>query len=304
MCKGFKQISNDFFESDYWRQSRTYNECEAVLDIINQVRFEASERYARIGGREVMWSQAQWPASVRFLAARWHWTERRVRTFISHLRRKGIIETDDSQGVNIITLKKYLIIAERQSDTASDTQSDTANTLGISELSSEVTQPLTQQTTQPNRESPSEKKRHSSDTKHNNGNIIDDSSLRSESLLFDIPEELPFTDFWDLYDIKVDKKTSERLYAKLSLKDRKAIFEFVPKYIACNPDKRFRQQPTRFLRNRTWEDEEIIIRKYNETAAKPNICGAAGSPTNEELINSTYDLINEARARENLSDTI
>ena len=31
MCKGFKQISNDFFESDYWRQSRTYNDCEALL---------------------------------------------------------------------------------------------------------------------------------------------------------------------------------------------------------------------------------------------------------------------------------
>jgi hypothetical protein len=298
MCKGFKQISNDFFESDYWRQSRTYNECEAVLDIANQVRFEASEHYARIGGREVVWGQAQWPASVRFLAARWHWTERRVRTFISHLRRRGIIETDDSQGVNIITLKKYLVIG----DTANDTQSDTANALNISELDSQVTQPLTQQTTQPTRKkSTSGKKRHSIDTKHYNGDNIDDSSLRSESLLFDIPEELPFSDFWDLYDKKIDKDKCEKLYAKLSLKDRKAIFEYVPKYVSATPNKAFRKNPTGFLRNRGWEDE-IIIRNNNEAAANNRTSRPVGSPSDEQLINDTYDLINEARARETVID--
>ena len=128
MCKGFKQISNDFFESDYWRQSRTYNDCEAVLDIIYQVRFEASEHTARIGGREVTWSQAEWPASVRFLAARWHWTEKKVRVFLSQLRRKDIIETDDSQGVNIIRLKKYLVLPD------DGTIKGTTNELIINEL--------------------------------------------------------------------------------------------------------------------------------------------------------------------------
>ena len=294
MCKGFKQISNDFFESDYWRQSRTYNDCEAVLDIINQVRFEATEHYARIGGREVVWGQAQWPASVRFLAARWHWSERRVRTFISHLRRRGIIETDDSQGVNIITLKKYLLVP----DTTNDTESDTANELIFNELASQVTQPLTQQATQPNRsKKASDGKRHSSDTKHNNGNNKRDSSLRSESLLFDIPEELPFSEFWDLYDKKVDKSKCENSYSKLSLKDRKAIFEYLPKYIQAQPDKQYRKNPLTFLHNRSWEDE-IIIRNNNETAANNRASRPSCSPSDEQIINDTYALINEARARE------
>lgn len=165
MCKGFKQISNDFFESDYWRQSRTYNDCEAVLDIISQVRFEASEHSARIGGREVTWSQAEWPASVRFLAARWKWSDRRVRTFLSSLKRKGVIEISDAQGVSVIRLKRYLVLNMPSNDTANDT----INTLNIKDLVREVTQQVTQQLTQ--EKVASEPKRHSSDTKHNNGEI-------------------------------------------------------------------------------------------------------------------------------------
>lgn len=283
MCKGFKQISNDFFESDYWRQSRTYNDCEAVLDIISQVRFEASEHSARIGGREVTWSQAQWPASVRFLAARWHWTEWRVRTFLSGLRRKGIIETADDQGVNMITLKKYLIFKSEETHTPSHT----LNKLEIGELVEKLTQQLTQQ----------DAVSHSTHTKHNNGNINKDSSLRSESTLFDMEEEFPFKDFWELYDKKVGKSDCQKVYAKISLKDRKAIFEYLPKYIQAQPVKQFRKNPLSFLRQRSWEDE-IITRKRNETTSASTDCRTAGSPTNEQLVNYAYDLINEARAGE------
>lgn len=288
MCKGFKQISNDFFESDYWRQSRTYNDCEALLDIINQVRFEASEHTARIGGREVTWSQAQWPASVRFLAARWHWTDWRVRTFLSGLRRKGIIETTDDQGVNMITLKKYLILKTEETHTPTHTLND----VEISELAKKLTQQITQQ----------EAGSHTAHTKHNNGNINKDSSLRSESTLFDMEEEFPFRDFWELYDKKVGKSDCQKVYAKISLKDRKAIFEYLPKYIQAQPVKQFRKNPLSFLHQRSWEDE-IIIRNRNETTSASTGCRTAGSPTNEQLVNDTYDLINEARARENVDDS-
>ena len=288
MCKGFKQISNDFFESDYWRQSRTYNDCEAVLDIISQVRFEASEHTARIGGREVTWGQAQWPASVRFLAARWHWTDWRVRTFLSGLRRKGIIETTDDQGVNMITLKKYLILKTEETHTPTHTLND----VEISELAKKLTQQITQQ----------EAGSHTAHTKHNNGNINKDSSLRSESTLFDMEEEFPFKDFWELYDKKVGKSDCQKVYAKISLKDRKAIFEYLPKYIQAQPVKQFRKNPLSFLHQRSWEDE-IIIRNRNETTSASTGCRTAGSPTNEQLVNDTYDLINEARARENVDDS-
>lgn len=104
MQDSFIRLPRSFFESGYWCQSRTFNDCEAILDIINQVRFEATEHSARIGGREVTWGQAEWPASIRFLAGRWRWSEKRVRVFIASLKKKGIITTNDSQGVNIIHL--------------------------------------------------------------------------------------------------------------------------------------------------------------------------------------------------------
>lgn len=288
MCEGFKQISNDFFKSDYWRQSRTYNDCEALLDIINQVRFEASEHTARIGGREVTWGQAQWPASVRFLAARWHWTDWRVRTFLSGLRRKGIIETTDDQGVNMITLKKYLILKTEETHTPTHTLND----VEISELAKKLTQQITQQ----------EAGSHTAHTKHNNGKNKRDSSLRSESTLFDIEEEFPFSDFWELYDKKIGKSDCQKVYAKISLKDRKAIFDYLPKYLEATTVKQFRKNPLTFLHQRAWEDE-IIIRNQNETTSASTSSRAAGAPTNEQLVNDTYDLINEARARENIDDS-
>ena len=162
----------------------------------------------------------------------------------------------------------------------------------ISELAKKLTQQITQQ----------EAGSHTAHTKHNNGNINKDSSLRSESTLFDMEEEFPFKDFWELYDKKVGKSDCQKVYAKISLKDRKAIFEYLPKYIQAQPVKQFRKNPLSFLHQRSWEDE-IIIRNRNETTPASTGCRTAGSPTNEQLVNDTYDLINEARARENVDDS-
>lgn len=287
MCKGFKQISNDFFESDYWRQSRTYNDCEAVLDIINQVRFEASEHTARIGGREVTWSQAQWPASVRFLAARWHWTEWKVRTFLSGLRRKGIIETADDQGVNMITLKKYLIFKSEDAHTPSHT----LNELEINEL----VKKLTQQLTQANAVS------HTAHTKHNNGNIKNDSSLRSESKErfkeYDwslLPDEMrPIAEEWLSY-----KKEKKQTYKPRGF----SMFCKELRRLSHDDTEKARLIIEQSMRSNYSGIFELKKNSYETTSASTG-CRTAGSPTNEQLVNDTYDLINEARARENVDDS-
>ena len=246
MCTGFIQLSKDFFESGYWRQSRTYNDCEAVLDIISQVRFEASEQFARIGGREVTWGQAEWPASVRFLAQRWNWTERRVRTLISSLKRNGIIDVNDSQGVSIIKLKKFLVFSDAKSDTIgdtiNDTTSDTPNTIDINALIEQVTQQVTQRLTQ---------ERHSGDTKHNNGYIYNniDSSLHSESLSTDVDaSDVDARNVIDFYNksvegtklskcIKLTKKRKESINARIKDFGIDKVYEAIRKVAAssfCN----------------------------------------------------------------------
>ena len=70
-----------------------------------------------------------------------------------------------------------------------------------------------------------------------------------------------FEEFWNMYDRKVGKPKAEKLYAKISEKDRARIKEYVPKYVLATPDKTFRKHPQTFLRNRGWEDE-IINRNY------------------------------------------
>lgn len=154
--KGFIKLSRKFFSNELWNEARTFSSCEAWLDLIQSARFEATPRKVSIGGREVVYNRGQYPASIRFLAKRWNWTERKVRTFISFLRKREMISTECVQGVNIITLCKYE--EYNSSDIPSDTTNDTDIMKIINDLQSQVTQIATQQVTQ------LPKKRHTGDT--------------------------------------------------------------------------------------------------------------------------------------------
>ena len=156
MDKGFIKLSRKFFSNDMWNEARTFSSCEAWLDLIQSARFEATPRKESIGGREVSFTRGQYPASIRYLSKRWGWTERKVRSFISHLKKEAMVTVESTQGIGIITLCKY--DEYNSSDTASDTANDTAIEKEIKELRELLTQQVTQQTTQP------PKKRHTGDT--------------------------------------------------------------------------------------------------------------------------------------------
>lgn len=185
--EGYIKLSRKFFSNDMWNEARTFSSCEAWLDLIQSARFEATPRMESIGGREVSYTRGQYPASIRFLSKRWHWTERKVRTFLAFLRRENMITLSKEQGMNIITLVKYNDYngnpTDTASDTSNDTMSDTTILQEINELRSQVTQLttqlLTQQVTQPQNEA---KKRHTGDTKQIKGkNNIKENSTNVES---------------------------------------------------------------------------------------------------------------------------
>lgn len=85
-----------------------------------------------------------------------------------------------------------------------------------------------------------------------------------------VAEEYPFSEFWEFYDKKRDKGRAERLYKKISLRDRKCIFATLQAYKDSTPDKQYRKNPDTYLRNRTWEDEIIVNNRSKQ------------NPTNEE----------------------
>lgn len=69
---------------------------------------------------------------------------------------------------------------------------------------------------------------------------------------------IPFDEFWDLYDYKKGKKSKvETKWKSLKDSDRIAIIENIPSYKLSTPDKRFRKQPLVYLNNEAWLDEIV-----------------------------------------------
>lgn len=109
MEEGFLRLSRRFFSNEMWKVAREFSECEAWLDLIQSARFDATgEAYSElIGGREISYSRGQYPASISFLMKRWKWSEKKVRYFLSKLKKKGVITTCNQQGMTVITLCNY-----------------------------------------------------------------------------------------------------------------------------------------------------------------------------------------------------
>lgn len=67
-----------------------------------------------------------------------------------------------------------------------------------------------------------------------------------------------FEDFWAAYERKGNKINTAKEWAKLTQSEREAIMVNVPKYNSSKPDKQFRKDGERYLKNRVWEDEIVI----------------------------------------------
>jgi hypothetical protein len=64
-------------------------------------------------------------------------------------------------------------------------------------------------------------------------------------------------DFWIPYAKARGKKEAINQWNKLSIADREAACAGVAAYVHSTPDKKFRKDPERYLKKRTWEDEII-----------------------------------------------
>ena len=66
-----------------------------------------------------------------------------------------------------------------------------------------------------------------------------------------------FEKFWNLYDKKIGKSKSEKLWYKIKPELHDIIFKHIEEYKRVQPDKTFRKDPERYLRNECWNDEII-----------------------------------------------
>lgn len=68
---------------------------------------------------------------------------------------------------------------------------------------------------------------------------------------------LNFDEFWDLYDKKVGKPNTLKLFEKTTEHERELIKNYIPKYKISKSEVKYRKDPERFLKNKVWEDEII-----------------------------------------------
>lgn len=185
--KGYIRLNRRFFSDIMWTEARTFSSCEAWLDIIQSARFDATPRKVSIGGREVVVCRGQFAASIRFLAKRWQWGERKVRYFLAYLKKQNLITSECSQGINLITILDYDGYSGNASwdttkDTSWDTVKDTTITQSINNLQELKTQPKTQVRTQPSKNTKKgQNLGHSRDTKLNK---------EEESILSNLSKEI------------------------------------------------------------------------------------------------------------------
>lgn len=72
-----------------------------------------------------------------------------------------------------------------------------------------------------------------------------------------------FNKFWYLYDKKIGKMKSVKLWNKIHPGIHIVIYRHVETYVKSTPDKQYRKNPDVYLRNQCWNDE--IIKNNNET---------------------------------------
>lgn len=149
--EGYIKLSRSFFDNEIWQAARAFSDCEAWLDLIQSARFEASPTTSRIGSYEVTWGRGQYPASNRFLAKKWGRSEQWVKTFLGKLKRKGMITTDNSQGVNVITLINF---SKYNGDASNNPPNNPPNELSIIELQRLITHLTTHPLSYNEREQP------------------------------------------------------------------------------------------------------------------------------------------------------
>ena len=93
------------------------------------------------------------------------------------------------------------------------------------------------------------------ENENENINIIEDKSIN-----------VPFENFWNLYDKKEDKINCERKWSALTNKERTECIAKLPAYVNSTPDKQFRKNPATYLNNKSWENEIITL-----GASKPTL---------------------------------
>jgi hypothetical protein len=66
-----------------------------------------------------------------------------------------------------------------------------------------------------------------------------------------------FETFWKLYDKGEGRVPAQREWFKVEDAEYQKIIEHAPKYVIATPEKKYRKKAENYLKDRTWQDEEL-----------------------------------------------
>lgn len=79
-------------------------------------------------------------------------------------------------------------------------------------------------------------------------------------------KEESFNIFWNIYDKKVNPKVCKALWSKIDQSLYQCIYDHSREYVKSKPDKQYRKDPERYLKNEMWTSEIIT-----DCKSKPEI---------------------------------
>lgn len=270
------EIPEEFFKSKWWKEtfkSKCLSPAEAYLYLV------------------ALCCMNETRVSYRSLSEKWGWATTNVHRFLKNLNEQKLISFDSNKkdGIFNVSVPNGTKVEHQMEHPNPDKHrgfSDTSGTPNGTQSGTQKKKLIKETSPIPPKENYQEKNYITAHTHtHEEPTVID-------------PEEyeLSFENFWRLYDKKVGKPNCEKKWNALSKSDRRAAIEYIPLYIAAQPDKQFRKNPQTFLNQKSWNDE-IINRTYKPTAAE-NIAAAQ-----EQCIRDCADML-AGRRYETVQDNL
>ncbi len=217
----FFMIPRELFTNPALLENKPISKREAIIDMIFQARYEKSSKSAYIGNRLVTWSFGQVPASIRFLAKRWRWSNDKVLRFLGFLKENGFISISQNAGQTVLSINNFDFSKKQaQATDQEQLQSNTSPTM-ISEEGKDVTpsKNMTEAEQKPN----SDKYKTNNVNKGNNGLII--------KYAYDDNEFKDLFDLWTNYRKEIKKPltqtTMDKQVEKLQKSGRQGAIEML-----------------------------------------------------------------------------
>lgn len=91
MTTGFVKVHRALFTSPFWREKRRYSHFEAIVYLLRSAYFGEKPQIFRVKGHDVRVTQGDYLASYSYMAQRWGWSIKAVRTFLRDLKREGLV---------------------------------------------------------------------------------------------------------------------------------------------------------------------------------------------------------------------